>query len=65
MLSSATLAQWCEETEVAYAQGGDFDVLTYATAANAMRRLLADLGLERRARDVTPSLASYIAGRAK
>jgi len=58
---AATLALWCEETEVGYAQGGDFDVLTYATASNAMRRLLADLGLQRRAKDISPSLPDYLA----
>ncbi len=34
----------------------------YTTGANALRRLLADLGLERRMRDLTPSLHDYIAG---
>lgn len=60
---AATLACWCEERETELAQGQDFDASQYATIANALRRLLADLGLERKARDVTPSLQSYIAGR--
>lgn len=45
---AATLAVWCEAAETGFANGGDFDVATYATSANAMRRLLADPGLERR-----------------
>lgn len=61
---AATLACWCEERESELAQGQDFDASQYATIANALRRLLSDLGLERKARDVTPDLATYIAGRA-
>jgi len=61
---AAALAVWCEQAEAEQAQGGGFDVSSYTTAANTMRRLLSDLGLERRARDVTPDLQSYIRGRA-
>ncbi|WP_295047476.1 hypothetical protein [uncultured Paracoccus sp.] len=61
---AVTLAIWAEDAEAALARGEDFDVATYATAANAMRRLLADLGLDRRAKDVTPALSDYIAGKA-
>lgn len=61
---AATLAIWAEERETELAEGKEFDASQYATIANAMRRLLGDLGLERRARDVTPSLASYLEGQA-
>lgn len=62
---AAALSAWCEQMEAAQAAGGDFDVAQYTTAANTMRRLLADLGLERRARDVTPpDLATYLRARA-
>lgn len=61
---AATLAIWAEARETELAEGKDFDAGQYATIANAMRRLLADLGLERRARDITPSLSDYIAGKA-
>ena len=57
---AATLAAWCETQDATLAAGADFDHAAYSTAANTLRRLLADLGLERRARDVTPSLASYL-----
>jgi hypothetical protein len=60
---AATLAVWCEQAEAEFANGGELDVLAYATVSNAMRRLLSDLGLERRAKDVTPDLASYIAAK--
>ena len=62
---AATLACWCEERETELAQGQDFDALQYATVANAMRRLLADLGIERRAKDITPDLHSYLAQKAQ
>ena len=61
---AAALAVWCEEQEAAQASGGDLDIAAYSAATNTLRRLLADLGLERRARDVTPSLQDYIKGRA-
>lgn len=61
---AATLAIWCEERETELANGAEFDAGQYATISNALRRLLTDLGLERRARNVTPSLSEYIAGRA-
>ncbi len=60
----AALAVWCEQAEATQANGGEFDVATYSTAVNTLRRILADLGLERRSRDVTPSLDQYLAGRA-
>lgn len=62
---AAALAVWCEQAEAGQAQGADLDVATYTTATNALRRLLADLGLERRARDITPALSDYIAGKAR
>ncbi len=61
---AAQLMVWCEAAEAAYARGEDFDIAAYSSTANALRRLLTDLGLERRAKDVTPPLADYIAERA-
>ncbi|MFN3473841.1 MAG: hypothetical protein ACK4ZW_07325 [Blastomonas sp.] len=61
---SATLAIWCEAREAELANGAEFDAAAYATISNALRRLLSDLGLERRARDVTPRLHDYINGKA-
>ncbi|EJW11717.1 hypothetical protein A33M_2914 [Rhodovulum sp. PH10] len=60
---AATLVVWCEQAEAAFAQGEALDIAAFTTAANALRRLLADLGLERRAKDVTPSIAQYLAAR--
>jgi len=61
---AATLAIWCEAREVELAEGADFDASAYSTVSNSLRRLLSDLGLERRARDITPTLAQYLAGKA-
>lgn len=62
---AAALCVWCEAQEASQASGGDLDVAAYSSAANTVRRLMADLGYEHRLRDVTPSLADYIAGRAQ
>ena len=62
---AATLACWAEEREAELATGQDFDATQYATISNALRRLLSDLGLERRARDVTPDLHTYIKQKAQ
>ena len=61
---AAALMVWAEEQEAAQASGGDLDIAAYSAATNTLRRLLADLGLERKARDVT-SLQDYIAGKAR
>jgi hypothetical protein len=50
-LSGAVL----EDIEVHWLEGQKIDVGDYALLANSQRRLLATIGLERRARDVTPA----------
>jgi hypothetical protein len=62
---AVTLIIWCESIEAELAAGKALDVGEYSTAANSLRRLLADLGLERRARDVTPTLQQYLEGKAR
>jgi hypothetical protein len=57
---ACTLAVWCEQAEAAMANGAEIDIQEFTTATNALRRLLADIGLERRARDVTPTLSQYL-----
>lgn len=63
MQRAATMAVWMEAREIELAEGGEFDAQGYATVANAQRRLLADLGLERRQRNVTPTLSDFMAAR--
>jgi hypothetical protein len=58
---AASLACWCEAIESKLADGEDIDIGPYTTATNALRRVLVDLGLERRAKDITPSLDWFIA----
>lgn len=60
---ASSLAVWCEEQDAIAANGTSLDIAAYTTASNTLRRLLADLGLERRARDVTPTLNEYMAAR--
>jgi hypothetical protein len=58
---AAALVVWCEKAETALARGEDMNIVTYSTATNSLRRLLADLGLQRHARDVSPpSLSRFI-----
>jgi hypothetical protein len=61
---AATMALWCEQQEQRMAAGEDIDIASFTTAANSLRRLLADLGLERTMRDVTPTLAQYLEAKA-
>jgi hypothetical protein len=61
---AAALGVWCEQAEADQAQGKELDVAAYTTATNTLRRLLSDLGLERRALDVTPDLRDYINAKA-
>src|SRR3954447_14767503 len=49
---AAALCVTCEQAESELIAGTSvLDVAEFVTAANSLRRLLADLGLERRARD--------------
>ena len=61
---AASLAVWCEEQDTKAVNGQPFDIASYTTASNSLRRLLADLGLERKARNVTPTIAEYAARKA-
>lgn len=58
---AASLSTWCEAQEVRLASGEDIEIGPLTTAANSLRRILQDIGLERRSRDVTPTLSSYLA----
>jgi hypothetical protein len=54
---AASLITWTELQEAEHANSGKLDIQVYTTAVNSLRRLLSDLGLERVALDVTPSLS--------
>ena len=53
---AATLAVWCEQAELGLARGEKLDIGEHATATNTLRRLLLDLGLERRMRADKPAI---------
>ncbi|MEH6950708.1 hypothetical protein V4R08_05085 [Nitrobacter sp. NHB1] len=61
---AACLAVELERREAVIAEAGeatDNQLEVYGRTSNTLRRLLESLGLERRARDITPSLDQYIA----
>lgn len=59
---AAVLSAVVEGHEAQWAQSGEIDFKEYLPACNALRRILCDLGLERRQRQV-PELSEYAAGR--
>ena len=59
LLLKAREHPWAEQSEAHFAKTGEMDVQQFTTAVNALRRLLADIGLERVARDV-PSLDEWM-----
>src|SRR5258707_15804775 len=61
---ASALCVVCEQAEAEMVAGGVLDLSEFTTAANSLRRLLSDLGLERRAKDITPSLSQYLASKA-
>jgi hypothetical protein len=60
---AAALCVTCEQAEAEMIAGKPLDLGAFTTAANSLRRLLSDLGLERRAKDITPSLSAYLTTR--
>jgi hypothetical protein len=61
----STLQVELERLETKFAKAGEAnpeDLDLYQRAAGNLRRLLEALGLQRRPRDVTPSLSAYLAG---
>ena len=64
---AATLTVELERLEARFAQAGEAsadDLDLYQRAAGNLRRLLEAVGLKRRPRDVTPTLAEYLTARA-
>ena len=60
---AAALITWTEKAEAEFATTGQIDIQTFTTATNSLRRLLADIGLDRRELDVTPTLEQYLAAK--
>ena len=57
----ASLSVWCESQEAEMADGREIDILRFGRTANSLRRLCEAIGFERRSRDITPTLAEYLA----
>ena len=59
----ASLSVWCESQEAEMADGREIDILRFGRTANSLRRLCEAIGLERRQKDITPDLGTYIAAK--
>ena len=59
----ATIAIACEKMEGEAAAGEDIDLDAYGTLTDRLGRAFQRLGLERRPRDVTPTLDQYLGAR--
>jgi hypothetical protein len=61
---AALLSAECERQEALAARGeAEFNCELYGTMCDRLGRLFGRLGLERKSRDVTPDLRSYLAGK--
>jgi predicted ABC-type transport system involved in lysophospholipase L1 biosynthesis ATPase subunit len=60
----AVLGAMLEDQEAKWLAGVPVELDKYCTLVNAQRRVLADMGLERRQRDVTPDLSDYLEAKA-
>jgi hypothetical protein len=58
---AAVLGALLEDTESRWINGVSIDPVSYCTVVNAQRRVLETIGLQRRARNVTPTLEQYLA----
>jgi hypothetical protein len=56
----AILGAMIEDQEARWLRGDGLELTEYCTLVNAQRCVLADIGLERRPRVVTPSLNEYL-----
>ncbi len=62
---AAMLSAECERLEAMSARGeAEFDIDLYGMICDRLGRLFGRLGLERKSKDVTPSLSAYLAGKA-
>jgi hypothetical protein len=57
------MAAIIEDQETRFARGEPIDITPYTTLVNSLRRVLADLGLKRVAKDSTLTLSEYVASR--
>jgi hypothetical protein len=60
---AATLEIQLEQLECCMSEGDDVDIEIYGRIASHLRRILETLGVDRKSKDVTPDLRSYLAGK--
>jgi hypothetical protein len=60
---AAILSAICEDFETRHLLGEPIELVDYLTTTNVLRRVLATLGLERKAREVGPTLDQYLRSR--
>ena len=60
---AAVVTAICQDFEMRFLLGQPIELTDYLTATNVLRRVLATLGLERRQRDVGPTLDQYLSHR--
>ncbi len=63
----ATMEVELNVRETRFAEAGqatDEELAAYSTMVNSQRRLLADIGLDRKPRDITPSIHDYVSHKA-
>jgi hypothetical protein len=60
----AGLIVWCRSERLKLLQGAEFNVGPYTTAVNSLRRLLVDLGMERKMKPVHQTVSDWIRAQA-
>ena len=63
--SVAVMGAMIRDLEVRFLKGEAVDIAEYTALINARRREATTIGLERKSRDVTPSLAEYVRSKAE
>ena len=63
--SVAVMGAMIRDLEVRFLKGEAVDIAEYTALINARRREATTIGLERKSRDITPSLAEYVRSKAE
>jgi hypothetical protein len=61
---AATMSMQCELMEAEAVAGRPFDIYCFGQLSDRLGRCLERIGIERRPKDITPSLGSYLQSRA-
>jgi hypothetical protein len=58
---ASILGAMCEDAETQWLKGEPLDRNAYLATVNCQKRVLTEIGMERRQKDVTPALGQYLA----